>query len=298
MVGGGREDKPLWNALRCGQPVEADILDAHGHIGATNIGFYQPDTEIASVGADTIRQMDRLGISQLIISNFSALFGDALEGNRELERELEPFGDRFAGYVVFNPRFADQLVPDLDRLFESGFFVGFKVLSAYWKFKADDPVYEPMLRYADAHHLPILYHTWDDSWSEPHMLTDAATRYPNAMLLLGHSGGGTAGRIQGIALAKACPNVYLEFCGSFTGDYPWDRTFEQVGCDRVVFGSDGGGMHDQAWELGRFLSQPIPDEALTPALGQTMRTILSPSVLPGASLDLPSGRKAAGPPTP
>ena len=96
--------------------------------------------------------------------------------------------------------------------------------------------------------------------------------------MLGHSGGGTPGRIEAIELAKTCPNVTLEFCGSFTADYPWDKTFEEVGFDRVVFGSDGGGMHDQAWELGHLLSQPIPDESLLPALGQTMRTLLSHQV--------------------
>ena len=68
--------------------------------------------------------------------------------------------------------------------------------------------------------------------------------------------------------------MYLEFCGSFTTDYPWPRTFEQVGFDRVVFGSDGGGAHDQAWELGHLLSQPVPDEALRPVLAGTMRGFL------------------------
>jgi len=276
-VSGGREDKPLWDAMRKGLPIDAEILDAHGHIGSTNIGFYQPDAELVTTARNTIRQMDRLGIGRIIVSSFNALFGDALEGNREAEQVLAPFRDRFSGYVVFNPRFSDTLVPGFDSLFASGFFVGFKVLSAYWKVRVDDPVYEPMLRYANDHHLPILYHTWDDRWNSPNMLTATAKSYPNASILLGHSGGGTAGRIEAIELANAYSNVYLEFCGSFTSDYPWDETFEQVGFDRVVFGSDGGGMHDQAWELGHLLSQPVPDEKLIPVLAPTMQRLLGAS---------------------
>ena len=274
-VSGGRDDKPLWESLRHGKPVETEILDAHGHIGATNRGWYLPEADMAATARDTIRHMDRLGIDRLIVSAEEALFGDALEGCQQAARELEPFRDRFSGYVVFNPRFADRLVPELDALFASGFFVGFKTLASYWGIRVDDSGYEPALRYADAHRLPILYHTWNDSWDSPRMLADIVKAYPNASFLLGHSGGGTPGRIEAIELANANPNVYLEFCGSFTTDYPWPRTFEQVGFDRVVFGSDGGGAHDQAWELGHLLSQPVPDDSLRPVLAGTMRKLLA-----------------------
>ena len=287
-VEGGRQDKPLWDALRHGQPVEVDILDAHGHIGGTNMGFYQPSFEIAPTAQDTIRHMDRLGIGRIIVSSFDALFGDALDGNRELERELTPFGERFSGYVAFNPRFSERLVPEFDRLFASGFFVGFKILAAYWKIRVDDPGYEPALQYGHEHHLPILFHTWDDSWNAPNMLTEMARSYSDAAFLLAHSGGGTAGRVEAIELANACPNVYLDFCGSFTTEYPWPQTFEQVGFDRVVFGSDGGGMHDQAWELGHLLSQPVPDEKLIPVLGENIKHILKRRLMrPGGDRQYP-----------
>ncbi len=45
-----------------------------------------------------------------------------------------------------------------------------------------------------------------------------------------------------------------------------------VGKDRVLFGSDSD-AHDQAWELGRYLSMPLPDEDLIPGLGANIRKI-------------------------
>ena len=276
-VEGGREDKPLWDAIRNGRAIEEEIIDAHGHTGATNRGWFLPELDIAEAAKDTIKQMDRLGIDRIIVSSEDALFADALAGNEAAERELRPFRDRYFGYVVFNPRFADTLVPELDRLFSSGFFLGIKFLPSYWKIPVFDPGYKPAYEYAEKHRLPILSHTWNDSYNSPRLFDDIAPEYPNATIILGHSGGGTQGRIEAIELAKKHPNVFLEFCGSFTTDYPWAKTFEQVGFDRVVFGTDGGGAHDQAWELGHFLSQPIPDDALRPALAANMKKILARS---------------------
>jgi hypothetical protein len=48
------------------------------------------------------------------------------------------------------------------------------------------------------------------------METEIVKKYPNAIFLLGHSGGGTPGRFEAIELAQNNDNVYLEFCGSFT----------------------------------------------------------------------------------
>jgi len=75
-------------------------------------------------------------------------------------------------------------------------------------------------------------------------------------------------------LALAHPNVYLEWCGSFTSPDSLVGTLERVGVDRVVFGSDAI-AHDIYWELGRLLSQDLPDERLVPILGANMREILS-----------------------
>ena len=46
-----------------------------------------------------------------------------------------------------------------------------------------------------------------------------------------------------------------------------------VGADRIVFGSDTVG-HDLAWELGRYLSMPVPDKQLIPGLGENFDKIL------------------------
>jgi predicted TIM-barrel fold metal-dependent hydrolase len=49
---------------------------------------------------------------------------------------------------------------------------------------------------------------------------------------------------------------------------------KKVGIDRVLFGSDTG-AHDQAWELGKYLSMPVPDKQLIPGLGENFLKILN-----------------------
>ncbi len=66
----------------------------------------------------------------------------------------------------------------------------------------------------------------------------------------------------------------LEWCGTFCGNAPWEKTIREVGNDRLVFGSDAMG-HDWAWELGRLLSLEVEEEVLRPILGANMRAILA-----------------------
>lgn len=268
------ERKPLWTKFRSGKALdEVTIIDAHTHTGPHTRGWFLRDIDLETNIKNLVAQMDRNGVNRMIITPESALFGEPVQGNRDVEKAMEPYLDRFSGYLVFNPRYADTLTPTLDDFFSRRFYVGFKVLPSYWKIPVTDPGYESAWSYADAHRLPILLHTWDDSCNSPAMLTDIVKRFPNAQFLLGHSGGGSRGRAEAERLALDNDNVFLEFCGTFTTPVPFEDSARKVGFDKVVFGTDTG-AHDQSWELGRYLSMPLPDEELEPGLATTIEKIL------------------------
>ena len=115
---------------------------------------------------------------------------------------------------------------------------------------------------------------WDGRWDSPAMLKEVVKEYPHAIFLLGHSGGGDAGRAEAEELAAGNDNVYLEWCGSFCSSVPWEKTLAKVGSDKVVYGSDAY-AHGMAWELGRLLSLDLPDKGIRPILGANMRRILA-----------------------
>jgi len=262
----------LWQTLLEGKPLDLDVVDAHGHLGPSGLWMHA-DAGIEEETTDLLRRMDRLGIRTAIISGLEALLSDPVEGNLALEKSLRPHGDRFRGYVAFNPLYAEELKPRFDDFFSSPFFVGFKLLCDYWRVPVTDPRFETIWEYADRHRLPILLHTWEGSYNQPGMLKDIVKRFPEAVFLLGHSGGGETGRREAEDLAIANPNVYLEWCGSFCCLKPFEETLQRVSPHQVVFGTDAA-PHSPAWELGRLLSLDLPDDTLVPILGANMRKIL------------------------
>ena len=92
--------------------------------------------------------------------------------------------------------------------------------------------------------------------------------------MLGHSDDGNTGRREAMALAKDNHHVFLEFCGSFCSDIPWEETITGVGADQVVFDTDGIG-HDPACDPGRLVSLAIDEKTMAKFLGGNMRAILA-----------------------
>lgn len=264
------DEKPLWRKFRSGKAMDdIQIIDAHGHDGPHTRGWFLRKDMIGDVAS----HVEELGIDTLILSGERALFGDAVAGNKQLEADAQAFKGKISGYLGFNPHYSEGLCPLFDDFFKGDFYVGFKLLADYWKIPVTDPGYIPVWKYADKHRLPILLHTWHGSYDSPAMLTDIVKQYPNAIFLLGHSGGGTPGRREAEKLAQDNDNVYLEFCGTFCSDIPFEESAEKVGWDKVLFGSDTG-AHNAAWELGHYLSMPVPDEVLKPGLAENILKIM------------------------
>ncbi len=263
----------VWRRFLDGRPLGVGAIDAHGHLGPSGGYVLTAQDEAKQIPA-ALTTMDAAGIDTMIISGLQALMGGPVEGNDRVESLLKPVSARIKGYVVFNPFYEKELIPRLDRYFSGSVFVGFKTLCDYWKIPIDDPRFDPMWRYAERHRLPVLNHTWNGSYDSPAMLAAVVKRYPHIPVLLGHSGGGDAGRREAVTLAKENKNVYLEWCGSFCSTIPWEETLREVDYRQVVFGTDAM-AHDIHWELGRLLSLNVPDTVLESILGGTMSRILA-----------------------
>jgi uncharacterized protein len=263
----------LWPRFLAGTELGVDVVDAHGHLGPSGGYILETHEEKAQLQAG-LKVMDAAGIRTMMISGLQALMGGPVEGNDLLQSILAPHDGRFLGYLAFNPFYAEELIPRLDAYFAGPVFKGFKTLCDYWQVPITDARFTPMWEYAERHRMPVLSHTWDGPYDQPGMFAHLVARYPNIQFILGHSGGGSAGRAEAEALARARPNVYLEWCGSFCNTVIWEETLATVSPKQVVFGTDAM-MHDINWELGRLLSLNEPDSILLPILGGTMRRILA-----------------------
>ncbi|NMA19621.1 MAG: amidohydrolase family protein [Lentisphaerae bacterium] len=270
------EQKPLWKSFREGGRLEGvQTYDAHSHDGPFTRGWVLRDLGVPGKHLDRIMEhVDNNGIEQIVMVGESALFSDPVAGNLEFERIAKKYRGRLHGYFVFNPYFKEEITEAmLDEFFSRDFFVGFKVLPAYWQININDPGFTLMWEYAEKHHLPILQHVGNDPHNTPLMLIDVAGRYPNAKFLLGHAGGGAAGRLEAEELALRFPNVYLELCGTFCSERSVLESMQVLGNRCFIFGSDTAG-HNQSYELAALLSIPLPDKQLIPILGENFDKIL------------------------
>jgi predicted TIM-barrel fold metal-dependent hydrolase len=254
---------------------DIDIIDAHGHLGVASTGWYLPYESLDEQLSSLAGSMDRLGISSMISSASEALKGEPVENNANMAQGTASRRKHFLGYYVFHPLYNESITDEvLDEAFAGDYFVGFKTLADYWHVPVTDASYNHCWEYADKHHLPILFHSWEGICDTPDMIASIAERYPNATFMLGHSGGGDIGRAQAVRACQQLDNVILEFCGSFCARTTWEDTMSRIDPHKAVFGTDTY-AHDQAWELGRLLSCDISDDLLDLLLNKNIKRILS-----------------------
>ncbi len=265
------KSKPLWQKFANGEKLaELSIVDAHVHQAPpAALGYLLAENDVEKSIPEMVRTMDKFAISHSMVMGSHALGSKNLVGSMELAEQAGQYRDRIHGYMVFNPHqhndFSEEI---LEKCFADGFFVGFKTLSGYWRVAHSDPRYKVMLEFADKHSLPILLHTWNDLAT----LWDVVPHYKNIKFIVAHCGGGDSGRIDAVKLAQEFSNVYLETCGTFTASLPLADAIGTLGSHRFIFGTDAA-LHDIAYEMGAFLSIPLPDEVLKPILTDSFRNI-------------------------
>lgn len=236
------------------------IIDAHCHLGSAP-QFHVPDVSWQAM----LRLMDQLGIDRAICSHLAMLSGDRDWGWEEsLEAHRKSRG-RILLYTVFNPVEAGSL--DFVRSSaQHKACVGIKIHPSIHRCPADDPRYRPVWEFAAEKDLPILAHSWCASetnptqrFSQPGLFETYAREYPAVRLILGHAGGRYEGHLAAAALAKTCPNVYLDLAGDSHAQGLVEYLVEQVGSTRILFGSDITWI-DPRTQLGRIFDASIRPE--------------------------------------
>lgn len=273
----------FWRDFINGKPLsDVLVIDAHTHIGPFNRSWYLVHHEIEDQIEELKRDMQRFGIDKILSQPETALFGQPIEGNRMVEEKIDDT-EHFRGNLVFNPIYSELYTEELlDSFFKGGYYCGFKLLPQYLGVNVDDERFAPAFAYADKHSMHILLHSFDDGdCGIPNRIAGVAEKYPNASVIIGHTGGGTVGRRQceKIATDPRYNNCYFEFCGSFTTDVRWEDSFKYIDYKRVVFGTDTI-VHDVAWELARLLSLDIPEAHIAEILGNNMQRVLDRTNLP------------------
>ncbi|MGB9619342.1 MAG: amidohydrolase family protein, partial [Armatimonadota bacterium] len=220
------------------QRIRGPIVDVHGHLGPW------PFPMRGWSAADLVKLMKRRGIEKAIVSSTKAIVNDFVEGNAELARDIEPHPE-LLGYVTINPNYPEQSVRELDRYLKLPQFVGVKFHCGYAGVSIDSEPLRRLLPRIAEKNVPILVHCWGHG--EPTKVRRIAQEFPQISFVMGH--GGVTAWVEAIDVLRATSNVYTEFSSSRADRGRVRATIDEVGCGRILFGSDLG-LFDPAYDLG------------------------------------------------
>ncbi|HIE52948.1 MAG TPA: amidohydrolase [Armatimonadetes bacterium] len=249
------------------------VIDCHAHL--TN---REASASWAEDDHKLIEAADKLGIDQLCCSILPRQRPATPEGFRECNRwvaeAMKRFPGRVLGYCYVNPGYQREALEEIRRCIEDFGFMGIKLYNEY---RCNEPVVFPLVELAIELKVPILQHAGHAHYfvkEQPRLsdgghLSELAERYPEAMLICGHIGGGGDWEWTIKALRKA-PNVYLDTSGSVVDEGMIEMAARVLGVGRLLFGCD---MSLTAG-IGKVRGANLSERAKRRILGENLEGIL------------------------
>ncbi len=207
------------------------LIDIHAHIWK---GTYLQNRN------ELLKAASLYDITKIYVSGLGGLYSDREEIdelNHEVYKFMTDSPDKIAGYCYVNPRNANCLSVLKKGVEEYG-MSGMKLWVATF---CDDPSVFPLIEMCIDYRIPVLLHAFHKAVGQLEYeslgvhVAELAGRYPEARLIMAHLGGNC---YNGIKPIREYENVYVDISGSLFRRDELDYTVKQIGCERVLFGSD------------------------------------------------------------
>ncbi len=242
------------------------VIDAHAHIGFYKV-FHTPQNGTEGL----LRVLDRTGMAELWISSLVGLDADIAYGNDMVAAAVAAAPGRLCGYACVNPYEPALVLPELERCFRT---LGMRAIKLHPQLNVcpeDSPLYEPVYAWADARGLAVLNH----SWGSPANLRRVARQYPNMRILVAHYGSAWDGvhPNETLQAVRELPNVWVDTAGSGAYLGAIERTYEAVGGEKLVFGTDVPFL-DASYQIGNVVYADIPEADKRRILRENFLTML------------------------
>lgn len=214
-------------------------IDAHNHIFNT----VAPREVIAAA--------DRLEIERIAISSplrmpqaESATPKASREANNFVLQAMKDYPGRFLGQCFVNPYYGREALEEAERCIDSG-MIGLGEL--YTQVRISDARYFPIIEKCIELKVPLLMHGHGERAGERASSVPSASiaddfveigrRYPDAMIIYGHIGGGGDWEYVCKTLRDA-PTIYADTSGSITDEGMVDFAVRYLGVHRLLFATD------------------------------------------------------------
>jgi predicted TIM-barrel fold metal-dependent hydrolase len=220
--------------------LSGPVIDCHAHLS------HHSSSAHAENDRKLVEAADKLGIDQLCCSILTPKRPATPEGFREcnlwLAEAIRRFPGRVLGYCYVNPGYTRESLDEIKRCLQIPGFIGVKLYNEY---VCTEPVVFPVVELAIRESVPILHHAGHSHYfnteqpriSDGGHLAELGTRYPEAMLICAHIGGGGDWEWTIKALRHA-KSVFLDTSGSVTDAGMIEMAAKTLGVDRLLFGCD------------------------------------------------------------
>ncbi len=218
-------------------PAETRVIDCHAHLHHRSRRSWQEDDRKLVEAADKLR-IDLLCCSIPRAPSTPEVFREC---NQWVAEGMRRFPGRVLGFCYVNPGYGREALEEIRRCIEDRGFSGVKLYNEY---RVTEPVVWPIIELTIELRVPILHHAGHAHYpmGQPNIsdgghFAEVARRYPEAMLICGHIGGGGDWEWTIKALRNA-PTVYLDTSGSVIDEGIIELAARVLGADRLVFGCD------------------------------------------------------------
>ena len=218
------------------EAIQYRKIDVHNHTGNLK---------------EMIESMDRLGIQWTAVSDLSG--GSDIDSMRNSNnivlKAMKEYPNRILGQCRINPGYPRESLQEIDRCIDKGMVM---LGELYDEYKINDPVYYPIIEHCIERKIPLLVHAaatlglWRKGYptigssrttSIAEDFVEVGKRYPEAMIICGHIGGGGDWEYACKVLREA-PSIYAETSGSVADEAMIDLAIETLGVDRLLFATD------------------------------------------------------------
>lgn len=211
-------------------------IDSHNHI------IDDPRKVIAA--ADRL-EIEKIAISLPIVRPSQPSTPEAFRAvNDQVLRAMKDYPSRFLGQCFINPQYQRESLEEINRCLDAG-MIG--VGEVYTQVRINDPLYYPIIEKCIELKAPLLCHAEHGrkdirdpelpGASKAEDFAEAGRRYPEAMLIYGHIGGGGDWEYACKTLRSA-PTVYADTSGSVTDEGMVDFAVKCLGVHRLLFATD------------------------------------------------------------
>jgi hypothetical protein len=204
-----------------------------------------------------VRFMDRCGIERALVSSSQAILYDFRAGNREVA-EAVANSDRLLGLVVLNPNYPEASIREMHQYLGREGFVGLKLYGyGYIGRPIDCEEHHRFLRVLEGEYPGrlVLFHC-GRALSLHSEIAAIAQEFPETAIIMGHMG--DINWQLAIPRVKGVGNIYLEVSSASQERGRTEWAVEQVGEERVLFGSDFT-LFNPAYTMGAILDADLPE---------------------------------------